>query len=152
MCGTPNIRKGCAKALAELSKQGFKLGIISNTTSHTNVIIRLFKNNIYKYFDEYAILLSTSSQYRKPGTEIFFAVVDSMGFKPEEVAYVGDRISKDIVGSRAAGFGASIRILPESGIEEPEEGQEKNDTPYIIKNLLELPEMIKKINLKLKKK
>jgi putative hydrolase of the HAD superfamily len=145
MCGTPDIRVGCAKMLADLYKQGFKLGIISNTTSFTNVVIRLFKNKIYQYFDEDSIFLSCSSQYRKPGTEIFKAAADTIGFKTSEVAYVGDRISKDVVGSRDAKYGASIRILPEK-YSEMEEGQEKNDTKYLIKSLSELAPLLKQIN------
>jgi putative hydrolase of the HAD superfamily len=147
MCGTPNMRIKCAESLAALKKQGLKLGVISNTTSHTNVIIRLFKNNLYKYFEEDAIFLSCSSQYRKPGTEIFLAVADTLGIKPSEAAYVGDRISKDVVGSRNAGFGLSVRITPEKGSSD-EDGQEKNDTKYVIKSLSELPALIKKFSTK----
>jgi putative hydrolase of the HAD superfamily len=150
MCGTPEIREGAAPMLKKLKSMNYKLGIISNTVSPTNVIIRLFKNNIYQYFEEDAIFLSTSSQYRKPGTEIFLAATSTLCVKPSEAIYVGDRINKDVVGSRAAKYLASVRILPERA---PTDGPEKKheDTKYIIKKLSELPNMIKKIsNIKFK--
>ena len=42
--------------------------------------------------------------FRKPDKRIFLAAAERIGFKPEEIMFVGDRINIDIKGAIATGM------------------------------------------------
>jgi FMN phosphatase YigB (HAD superfamily) len=48
----------------------------------------------------------------KPSAEFFRHVLDLGGFRPEETAYVGDRVDNDVIPAQAAGM---IAIFIERG-------------------------------------
>ena len=102
------LRPGVAEALEELQARGFKLGIISNTASLYSVFDVLEKYGIRKYFRD--VTLSSVTGYRKPHKSIFDISLRQMQSKPEECVYVGDTISRDIIGAKKAGFRTAIQI------------------------------------------
>jgi FMN phosphatase YigB (HAD superfamily) len=55
-----------------------------------------------------ADLMTTSAHlgHEKPAPEFFAALLSQTGFRPAEVAYVGDRIDNDVLPARAAGMTA----------------------------------------------
>jgi putative hydrolase of the HAD superfamily len=96
---------------------------------------------LYQFFDPNCIYLSVQSQIRKPNSSIFDAACCDLGLKNNEVVYVGDTISRDVIGSKNARLKACIRIKSNF----KDEASFK-DTPYIINDLKEIFELIKKIN------
>ena len=63
---------------------------------------------IRDYFED--VTLSSVTGYRKPHPSIFQISLRQMQAKPEECAYVGDTISRDIIGAKRMHFGAAIQI------------------------------------------
>ena len=89
-------------------KRGYHLGVISNTASLYSVFDVLEQYGIRDYFED--VTLSSVTGYRKPHPSIFQISLRQMRAKPEECAYVGDTISRDIIGAKRMHFGAAIQI------------------------------------------
>ena len=101
-------REDSLKVIDALSKRGYQLGVISNTSSREAVPQALVEYKLDSYFP--VVVLSSSCGHRKPGTKIFEIATAEMGVNPGRCAYVGDRPSRDVLGSKNAGFALSILI------------------------------------------
>jgi putative hydrolase of the HAD superfamily len=139
---TRSMRGETPELLEQLKKRNIPMGVISNTASLTHVIENLHEMNIHHYFAG-CIYLSSLSGYRKPGPRIFIEAAADLGAKPEEAVYVGDTVSRDVRGARAAGFLAVIRINSEltagSDAGYHTAGEEAD---YFVKSLLEIPPIV----------
>ena len=74
--------------------------------------------------------------------------MDEMHAVPAETGYVGDTISRDVLGSRNAGLGLCVRIDNPS-IAHRDAAFQGPDAPkadYVIKELDELPSILSEIN------
>lgn len=146
-----SLRPEAPAMLRELEDMGFSLGIISNTSSHTQVIGSLHQYGIHHHFS--AVYLSVTSGFRKPHPELFFAAARDLGVLPEECGYVGDTISRDVRGARLAGYAASLRIESmlsagsDAGIK-----QEGEEADYLIISLNEIPGIACKLREIIKEK
>jgi putative hydrolase of the HAD superfamily len=133
-----SLRPEALAVLRELKDMGFSLGVISNTSSCTQVIGSLCQYGIRHFFS--SVYLSVTSGFRKPHPELFLAAARDLGTLPDECVYVGDTISRDVRGARMAGYAASIRIDSllsagsDSGIK-----QKGEEADYLIANLNEIP-------------
>lgn len=101
-------RAGLHETLDGLRQRGYRLAIISNVMSTTYVPHFLRENGILDYFED--IQMSSVCRIRKPRREIFDRSLEALGLGPDEVAYVGDTISRDIRGVRNAGWRYMIQI------------------------------------------
>jgi putative hydrolase of the HAD superfamily len=88
---------------------------------------------LYNFFEPYCIYLSAASKIRKPSPDIFIEVCKEMKIKPNEMVYVGDTISRDVIGAKNAKLRACIRIgkTPEG---DKKFENTKYDTKYKINN------------------
>lgn len=89
------------KEVLERLKENYQIGLITNgpTESQMTKIKALgMENNFYPLF------VSQSFGCAKPDSRIYLAAVKEMGLKPEEVVFVGDTFSTDIVGAIRAGL------------------------------------------------
>lgn len=102
------LRPDADETLARLQARGYRLGVISNTPSLVQVHYSLRAYGIIDYFSY--IGLSSLHGYKKPNPLLFEIAAADMGVKPEECAYVGDTVSRDVVGPRRAGYGLTFRI------------------------------------------
>lgn len=102
-------REGLLDCAMGLYNEGMRLGIISNTLSRTNAPSLLCKYGVSGYF-EY-VLLSSVCGLHKPDPRMFDLCRTTMGLEKEEMAYVGDTISRDVIGVHNAGWRLMIRIL-----------------------------------------
>lgn len=130
-------RPDAQKVIAELSARGYRLGVISNTTSSVDVPRWLDAYDLTKYFG--VVILSSTSRCRKPAPEIFWEATRALNVEPARCAYLGDRISRDVVGSKRAGFAQAILIEARGAFSEPHDGAAQPDA--IIHSLSELLEM-----------
>lgn len=103
-----SLRPGVVPMLEGLKEMGLKLGIISNTAALYQVFDILEEYGIRDYFRD--VTLSSVTGLRKPCSDIFQVSLHQMQSKPEESVYVGDTVSRDIIGSKKAGFAAAIQI------------------------------------------
>lgn len=102
------LRPGVAEALQALQERGYKLGVISNTASLYSVFNVLERYGIRDYFQD--VTLSSVTGYRKPHPGIFEVSLRQMQSEPKNCVYVGDTLSRDVIGAKQAGFGAAIQI------------------------------------------
>jgi putative hydrolase of the HAD superfamily len=103
-----NLRPEAPAVLEMLKQQGFRLAIISNVVSRRLVPCMLAEYGIAHYFDP--VVTSSSLGWRKPNERIFGEALRLMRLPPEACVYVGDTISRDVIGARRAGFGLAIQI------------------------------------------
>ena len=89
-------------SLTIVALDGYRLAIISNVMSTTYIPHFLRENGISEFFED--IQMSSLCRIRKPRPEIFGRSLAALGLTKEEVVYVGDTISRDIRGARAAGW------------------------------------------------
>lgn len=87
--------------LQELRSRGYKIGLITNGEKILQQK-KLELLGIKDYFD--CIVYSGETPYRKPQTEIFNIVCDSLKIPAKEMMFVGDHPLFDVDGSRRAGF------------------------------------------------
>lgn len=102
------MRPRVKEMLDGLKGLGLKLGIISNTAALYQVFRTLKDYGIRDYFQD--VTLSSVTGLRKPGTDVFRVALCQVQSEPEECAYVGDTVSRDVIGSKRAGFACAIQI------------------------------------------
>ena len=103
------LREHGAELLKALKEDlGMHVAVVSNTGSLFQVFSTLKKYGVRQYFDE--ITLSSIVGYRKPHPNIFKIALAQANLDPSECAFVGDTLSRDVVGPRKLGFGRVFKI------------------------------------------
>ena len=102
------VRLAAPAMLQALAAMGYRLAVISNIISRRLVAVKLAEYGIARYFDP--ILTSSNFGWRKPNERIFLECARLVGLPPANCAYVGDTISRDVIGARRAGYGLAIQI------------------------------------------
>jgi len=126
---------GTETTLVELRRRGYRLGVISNTMSTLDIPRWIESFRWQDYFD--VVILSSNLKICKPSPEPFREAARRMSLPTELCAYLGNRISKDIVGCKQAGFAMGLILEPSSGPRADERDQTL--TPdVVIHNLSEL--------------
>lgn len=101
---------GCVEVIKELHSRGYKLGIISNVITSQEIPDWLEAEKLTGYFK--SVVLSSTFGKRKPHPAIYTEAAHRAGVEPERCVYVGDNFSRDVSGTRAAGFGMVV-IMPD---------------------------------------
>ena len=102
------LRPRVAEMLEGLKGLGMKLGVISNTASLYQVFDILEEYGIRDYFQD--VTLSSVTGYRKPDKNIFMVSLNQIRSAPSTCAYVGDTVSRDVIGPQRLGFGMTFHI------------------------------------------
>ncbi len=138
----PRLRE----TIVELSDMGIRMGIISNIISTLFVPHILKEYGIEEYME--CVVMSSAAGCRKPGAEIFNIALNELGVTAKETAYVGDTLSRDVLGTRNAGLGLAIQIR-NPAIAHRDAALVGEDAPkpdYLIDELYEIPEIIRSCN------
>jgi|GEM_PF-90848 len=122
--------------LQEIKKAGLKIGLISNVCSRGQVPLSLGKYGILDYFDP--VVLSSIYGRRKPDPAIFHHAARLANIPTSECLYVGDRIARDVVGARKAGFRLAIQIINNFEHGEEDNGAEPDAVIIRMTELLEI--------------
>ena len=88
--------------LQDLSRQGYRLGLISNAGDDADVQVLVDKANLRGYFD--FILTSADLGIRKPNPRIFEIGLERWKLPAGRVAMVGDTLGADILGAQLSGL------------------------------------------------
>jgi len=100
------------EVVIELSKRGYKLGLISNVITSQEIPDWLAADDLAKYFK--SVALSSVLGIRKPDPAIYLEAARRAEVDPANCVYVGDNLKRDVTGTRMAGFGMIvIMISPE---------------------------------------
>ena len=134
-------RPHLAQTMERLQSMGLRMGVISNIISRSVVPHFLAEYGIDGYMD--CVITSCGTGIRKPDPGIFRVAEEKMGMAPEELAYVGDTISRDVRGTRAAGWKCMIQIR-NPAIAHRDKGLENSPwkPDYLIDDLAEIPDII----------
>jgi putative hydrolase of the HAD superfamily len=126
--------------LKNIFQNRFIIALVSNTMSRTLIPERLKKYGVDRYFT--TVVLSTEEGVRKPNEAIFQPAFRQTGLSPDQCVYIGDTLSRDMEGSRRAGFKSSI--LVRSGLTDVKDrGYRGNAKPdYILKKLRDLKPLL----------
>jgi putative hydrolase of the HAD superfamily len=142
-----SMRPEIPEVLKAIRKMGLKIGLISNVNSRGQVPENLEKYGIKNFFDP--IVLSSEYGIRKPDPSIFHYAARLMNVPTSACVYVGDRISRDIIGSKKAGYKLSIQIEHDFKHGESDEGanpdaviRNMNDLLPLLKHEMELPQQV----------
>jgi putative hydrolase of the HAD superfamily len=124
-----------------LHSAGIRQGVVSNIISTTFIPGCLKAYGIDSYME--CVVMSSVVGRRKPAREIFQAALGAMNLRAEECAFVGDRLSRDVIGARNAGFGCVIQIRHAPSIEKDRAFEGLGITPdAMIDDLSEIPAII----------
>lgn len=141
-----NLRRpGLIETLDALRGMDIRMGVVSNIISRSFVPHILKEYGIESYFD--CVVMSSESGYRKPNPAAFEPALRQLGSHPESTAYVGDTLSRDVLGAQNAKL--AMMILIENPAIAHRDAQLigtglKPD--YRIRTLLEVPEIISEYN------
>lgn len=121
--------------LLELKRRGYKLGIIANTITETEIPDWMCHDQVADCFQ--TVILSSKVRLRKPDPAIYLLASRCIGSAAENCAYVGDNPVRDVEGAVDAGYGSMI--LYENAGTADREGKSPIVKPdYCIKTIREL--------------
>lgn len=133
------LRPEVPAMLEALRGRGIRLGVISNITSRGAVPHNLAAYGLTHYFA--AVVTSVALGWRKPNPRIFLEAARRLAVPPAACAYVGDTVSRDVVGARRAGYGLVIQI--KSFLTTLSDGAHDTEPPdAIVQNLMQVVELI----------
>lgn len=127
------MRPEIPAVLEAIKGMGLKIGCISNVMSRGQVPYTLQRYGIAHYFNP--VVLSSVYGRRKPDPAIFLYAAQLAGVAPGSCVHIGDKISRDVLGARRAGYRLAILIE-----HLPLEGQESPDVvpDFVLRNMNEL--------------
>ncbi|MDO4491992.1 MAG: HAD family hydrolase [Lachnospiraceae bacterium] len=138
------LRPHVKEMLSSLKEKGYRISVISNTASIYSVFDVLEDYGIREYMED--VTLSSVTGYRKPHTDIFKISLREMRCKPEECCYVGDTISRDIIGATRAGFGKTIRIDSFLSNQKDKDVKDLIQPDHVVKDLMEIVDILQSNN------
>lgn len=92
---------GARQALDMLHRAGLRIAVVSNTSFGEPVIrYELERHGL----TEHLAFVMVSSEYsvRKPNTLLFETAAARLGFQPEDIWFMGDRLDTDVAGANAS--------------------------------------------------
>lgn len=97
---------GVAAVLQTLRSAGIRLALASNCLSGDAARVQLSEDGLLDLFD--AVMFSDEVGYRKPGPELLERALAAVQVPASEACFVGDRIDRDILAGRRAGFALCV--------------------------------------------
>lgn len=98
--------EGTEETIHALKARGYKLGIIANTITETEIPDWMCQAGVADCFK--TVILSSKVRLRKPDPAIYLLASRCIGVVPEKCAYVGDNPVRDVEGALDAGYGTMI--------------------------------------------
>ena len=131
------MRPEMPAVLEAIKGMGLKIGCISNVMSRGLVPCILQRYGISDYFNP--VVLSSVYGRRKPDPAIFLYAAQLAGVPPGACVHIGDKVSRDVLGARRAGYRLAIQIE-----HPPLEGQDSHDAvpDFVIRNMDELMDVL----------
>jgi HAD superfamily hydrolase (TIGR01549 family) len=126
--------------LKTLWEQGYRLGMISNTSDDKNVQQLVDRWELRPYFE--TVITSAGCGIRKPDERIFHLALDYFGILPVQAAMVGDTPGADILGANRTGM-YSIWITRR--VHGPEDGELTIQPQAVITALDQIPALLAEI-------
>ena len=141
------MRKPLLKeTIEQLHAAGIRMGVVSNIISTSLVPHLLNEYGIAQYME--CTVMSSGTGIRKPDPQIFEIAMRQMGVTPEETGYVGDTISRDVLGARNAHLGLVVRLNNPSIAHRDAAylGADAPQADFVIREFYELPDILRTVN------
>ncbi len=138
-----SLRPRVAEMLEGLQSLGLQLGVISNTAAMYQVFSSLQEYGIRDYFKD--VTLSSVTGLRKPCPDIFEVSLHQLQASADECFYVGDTISRDIVGSKRAGFAGAIQIYSHLTAMKDIADKYEFKPDYVVEDIYDVYPLLKKV-------
>jgi HAD superfamily hydrolase (TIGR01549 family) len=122
-------------ALLEELRPRYRLGLVSNFDDTATAYDILLRHGLADYLD--TIVVSEALGLRKPHPALIRAGLSGLGLGAEEVLFVGDTLTEDIAGARAAGVAAAWIDAKGRGV--PDGGPAPR---YVLRSLLDLRDVL----------
>ena len=126
-----SLRPRVREMLEGLRDLGLKLGVISNTAAMYQVFDSLEEYGIRDLFQDVTLSSVTGMRTRQ------------LRVKPENCVYVGDTISRDIIGSKRAGFASSIQICSKLTKEKDAGVKRAFEPDFVVEDIYEVLPVVK---------
>ncbi len=106
----PDLIEGVEQELEQLKQRGLRLAVVSNTGLAPGRYVEraLVSRGFDRWINHW--IWSDDVLSWKPGQAIFEAALQALGASANDTAFVGDTPEADILGSRYAGFAASVLV------------------------------------------
>jgi putative hydrolase of the HAD superfamily len=127
------MRPEIPEILQSIREMGLKIGLISNVNSLGQVPKNLAEYQIGQFFDP--IVLSSEFGWRKPDPSIFHQAARLANVPTSTCVHVGDRIARDVLGAKKAGFKLAVQILHDFDHGEEDTGASPD---FVINSMTEL--------------
>jgi len=134
-----SVRPEAPALLHTLQQEGYALAVISNIISHRTVEHSLRTYGIAQYFAP--VLTSARFGCRKPNARIFLEAARLMDLPPADCAYVGDTVSRDVIGAQRAGYGLAIQIKSFL-TDKADRGRDGATPDAVIENLMQVVDLV----------
>lgn len=126
--------------LRQLRACGYRLGIVTNTDGEPGLKRgRIRRDGVHDFFD-IIIVAGDDTEHVKPHPEPFIKALQMLGVEGREAVYVGDRVSTDVPGAKAAGM--YTVIADRSGSLDIDELSGDSRPDFIINSLSDLPRIL----------
>ena len=136
-----NVRGHLLETVQRVDALGIRQGIISNVISENFIPAVVEEYGLTKYME--CIVQSSVEGIRKPSPKLFAAAVEYMGVEARECAYIGDTISRDIIGAVRAGMGMIIQIINPTTASRDSQYEKTAFAPdFLITDMLEIPDIL----------
>lgn len=135
------LRPRVPEMLEGLQELGLKMGVVSNTAALFQVFSSLEAYGIRGYFRD--VTLSSVTGIRKPDADIFTVALRQVRSEPCECVYVGDTVSRDVIGAKRAGFAAAIQICSKLTREKDASVQGAMEADYQISDIYDVYNVVK---------
>jgi putative hydrolase of the HAD superfamily len=122
--------------ICTLFRRGYRLGVVSNTTSSDEVPRILQELGIAGFFE--TVVLSCLVGIRKPDPSILLTAAKRMGVCPEHCAYIGDQPRRDVAAARKAGFSKAIILCTQRPLKSEQDDDSTLLPDHEISNLNDL--------------
>jgi HAD superfamily hydrolase (TIGR01509 family) len=131
------VEPGLSDVLDSLTRDGLKLGLVSNTFIPASALDRhLEQEGLLRFFP--VRVYSCHARYRKPHPAIFRMALEAAGLPAQGTMFVGDSPKADVYGAHRVGMRTVLK--DPAGTRKP-----YNSTPdHTIRSLSELPEVVAK--------
>ena len=140
------VKESAVKLLKIARNAGLPCAVASSSPSG-EVCKSLINTGLDSYIS--CIIGGDMFEKSKPSPDIFRIAEQEMNLPPEELAYVGDTISRDVLGTRAAGWKCMIQISnPSIAHRDVGLDPEANRPDYLISDLSEIPAIIARENVR----
>ena len=133
------VHEGTLETIHELKARGYKLGIIANTVTETEIPDWMCRDGVADCFK--TVILSSKVRLRKPDPAIYQLAARCIGSAPENCAYVGDNPVRDVEGAVNAGYGAMV-LFEDAGTADREGKAPTVQPDYRIRSIPELLDLL----------